>query len=156
MFFSIDTVDWWSLVFMDAALVSIFLVNPLLAALPLLFAGMMVAYDELEAPAEPAGLDAAPASRLDAESGRRSLFRLSVIAICGGWLLLVKMFVGAQWLASILMAVVVRRPSRVMVRLGLAAAIGAVPAMVHTLAAASASNTAIGLKPSKPLRLNNE
>ena len=44
-FSSGPAVDWWSLTFMDWALVSIFLANPLLAALPLLFVGLALLHD---------------------------------------------------------------------------------------------------------------
>jgi FkbM family methyltransferase len=48
LFHASAATNWWSLVFMDAALVSIFLVNPLLPALPLLFVALGCLDDYLQ------------------------------------------------------------------------------------------------------------
>lgn len=136
---------------MDAGLVSIFLVNPLLPAMSLLLTGLICSHDELLEAGESRG-------HQTNQIGRRagSWARLLVIAVCGGWVLLVKMFVGAQWLAAVMMALVVRRPSRALLRVAVALSVAAVPASMHTLFAASASNTAVSLRPFEIVRYSME
>ena len=85
LFFFRPTVDWWSLVFMDVTLVSVFLANPLLPALPLLFTGLALFDDYTRA------------------HGRGALVGSIV---CYVFILVVKMFLGAQLLAAMALAAV--------------------------------------------------
>jgi hypothetical protein len=131
LFFFRPSVDWWSLAFMDWALVSIFLANPLLAALPLLFAGVALLHDYRETGS--AGPLAAGA------------FLLSFVFF-------VKMFLGAQALAALFLAAAFSRGDR---RSWVAlAATGGVAAgfVLHTFLAATGSNTHIGFRPFEIVR----
>ena len=134
-FFYRPSVDWWSLVFMDATLVSIFLSNPLLPALPLLFVGLALFDDYTQG------------------SGRGALVGS---VVCIAFMLVVKMFLGAQVLAAMgLAAVVSWRDARVRVAFA-AAVLFSLPLLAHTFLAAGGSNTSVGLRPLEIVRYSME
>jgi hypothetical protein len=135
LFFFRPSVDWWSLAFMDWALVSIFLPNPLLAALPLLFVGLALLHDYQES----------------ADSG----------ALAGGvfaisFLFAVKMFLGAQVLAALFLGTLSSRFDRRALTSFGAAVLGSSPFVLATLFAAAGSNTAIGVRPLEIVRYSME
>ena len=122
---------------MDAALISIFLPNPLLPTLPLLFVGLSCLSDYLNEP-RPRELAAA--------------------ALCLASLLAVKVFLGLQVLAGMALATLVSRGSH---RSRLLRATGVVclasaPLLLHTLIASSHGNTAVGLRPLEIVRYSME
>jgi hypothetical protein len=134
-FFFRPSVDWWSLVFMDATLVSIFLSNPLLPALPLLFAGLSLFDDYTRG------------------SGRGVLVGS---VVCIAFMLVVKMFLGAQVLAAMGIAAIVSwRDARMRVAF-VALALASLPLLAHTFLAAGGSNTSIGLRPLELVRYSME
>ena len=134
-FFFRPSVDWWSLVFMDATLVSIFLSNPLLPALPLLFAGLSLFDDYTRG------------------SGRGALVGS---VVCIAFMLVVKMFLGAQVLAAMGIAAIVSwRDARMRVAF-VALALASLPLLAHTFLAAGGSNTSIGLRPLEIVRYSME
>ena len=134
-FFFRPSVDWWSLVFMDATLVSIFLSNPLLPALPLLFAGLSLFDDYTRG------------------SGRGVLVGS---VVCIAFMLVVKMFLGAQVLAAMGIAAIVSwRDARMRVAF-VALALASLPLLAHTFLAAGGSNTSIGLRPLEIVRYSME
>jgi hypothetical protein len=130
-FFSRPSVDWWSLTFMDWALVSIFLANPLLAALPLLFAGAALLHDYRETGSS--GPLAAGASLLS-------------------FVFFVKMFLGAQALAALFLAALFSRGDRRTWIAFAATAASAFGVVLHTALAAAGSNTDVGFRPLEIVR----
>jgi hypothetical protein len=134
-FFFRPSVDWWSLAFMDWALVSIFLSNPLLPALPLFFVGMSLLDD------------------YDRSGGRGELFG-SIAAL--GSLFFTKVFLGAQVLAALVLAVAVRRRQTRAVQALVALVVVSSPLLLRTLSAVSTSNTAIGIRPLEIVRYSME
>jgi hypothetical protein len=134
-FFFRPSVDWWSLTFMDWALVSIFLTNPLLPALPLLFVGLALLHDYQESEAR---------GSLAAGVGALS------------FLFLVKMFLGAQALAALGLAAFSMRGERRAVTSFVALALASAPLVWNTFAAAAGSNTAVGLRPLEIVRYSME
>jgi len=133
--FARETVDWWSLVFMDVTLVSIFLVNPLLPALPLLLAGFSLLGD------------------FTSNEGRGSLIGSTC---CLVFLLVVKMFVGAQVLAGMGLSALVGFRDRKMWTAFLTVSIASMPFLAHTFLAASDSNTDISVRPLEMVRYSME
>ena len=120
---------------MDATLVSIFLSNPLLPALPLLFVGLALFDDYTQG------------------SGRGALVGS---VVCIAFMLVVKMFLGAQVLAAMgLAAVVSWRDARVRVAFA-AAVLFSLPLLAHTFLAAGGSNTSVGLRPLEIVRYSME
>jgi hypothetical protein len=134
-FFFRPSVDWWSLTFMDWALVSIFLANPLLAALPLLFVGLALLHDYQE-------------------TGARGSLAAGVFAL--SFLFLVKMFLGAQALAALGLAAVSMRGERRASTAFAVLAFSSAPLVLNTFAAAAGSNTAVGLRPLEIVRYSME
>jgi len=134
-FFFRPSVDWWSLTFMDWALVSIFLANPLLPALPLLFVGLALLHDYQE-------------------SGARGSLAAGVGAL--SFLFLVKMFLGAQALAALGLAAFSTRGERRAATSFAALALASAPLVWNTFAAAAGSNTAVGLRPLEIVRYSME
>ncbi len=135
LFFFRSSVDWWSLAFMDWALVSIFLANPLLAALPLLFVGLAL-LDDFQ------------------QTGARGSLAAGVFAI--SFVFLVKMFLGAQALAALGLAILsMRGKGRTMVSFA-ALALASIPPLLSTFAGAFGSNTAVGLRPLEIVRYSME
>lgn len=134
-FFFRPSVDWWSLTFMDWALVSIFLANPLLPALSLLFVGLALLNDYQE-------------------TGARGSLAAGVFALT--FLFLVKMFLGAQVLAALGLAVVsMRRQHRALISFTVLA-LASTPLVLKTLAAAAGSNTVVGIRPLEIVRYSME
>ena len=134
-FFFRPSVDWWSLTFMDWALVSIFLANPLLAALPLLFVGLALLHDYQETGAR---------GSLAAGAGALS------------FLFLVKMFLGAQVLAALGLAAIFKRGERRAFISFAVLALASAPLVLKTFAAATGSNTAVGFRPLEVVRYSME
>jgi len=134
-FFFRPSVDWWSLTFMDWALVSIFLANPLLAALPLLFVGLALLHDYQETGAR---------GSLAAGAGALS------------FLFPVKMFLGAQVLAALGLAALSTRLHRRALASFAALVLASSPFVVQTFLAAAGSNTAISLRPLEIVRYSME
>ena len=134
-FFYRPSVDWWSLVFMDATLVSIFLSNPLLPALPLLFAALALFDDYTRG------------------SGRGALVGS---ALCIAFMLVVKMFLGAQVLAAMGIAAIVSWRDVRMRLAFVAVALASLPLLAHTFLAAGGSNTSISLRPLEIVRYSME
>ncbi len=134
-FFFRPSVDWWSLTFMDWALVSIFLANPLLAALPLLFTGLALLHDYQE-------------------TGSRGA--LSAGAFAFAFLFLVKMFLGFQALAALFLAALFTRGDRRAWSAFTATALASSGVVLETLLAAAGSNTAVGLRPLEIVRYSME
>ncbi|HXV59595.1 MAG TPA: hypothetical protein VEK15_02790 [Vicinamibacteria bacterium] len=134
-FLAFSSVDFWSLAFMDVTLVSVFLTNPLLPALPLLFAGLALLGDYLE-------------------GGGRGLL------VAGGFslssLLTVKLFLGAQAIASLGLAALLGWGGRRMRTAFAVACTFAVAPSVHTLLAARGSNTSVTLRPLEIVRYSME
>ena len=135
LFFFRPSVDWWSLVFMDATIVSVFLPNPLLPAIPLAFLALAFGSDFLE-------------------TGERGPLAASAIAI--GCLLAVKMFLGAQVLAGLGLLALVEWPRRRTRLLFVAATLASTPFLAQTLLAARGSNTSVGLRPLEVVRYSME
>ncbi|MGH9324489.1 MAG: hypothetical protein ACRD21_01655 [Vicinamibacteria bacterium] len=134
-FFFRPSVDWWSLTFMDWTLVSIFLANPLLPALPLLFLGLALLHDWVE---------------------RGSLRALAGGVFALAFLFEVKMFLGAQVLGALALALIgLRREKRVRTAFA-ALALASSPVVLQTLLAASGSNTAVGFRPLEIVRYSME
>ncbi|HSF19898.1 MAG TPA: hypothetical protein VLK65_30535 [Vicinamibacteria bacterium] len=134
-FLAFYTVDFWSLAFMDVTLVSVFLTNPLLPALPLLFAGLALLGDYLE-------------------GGARGPLAASGFSLAS--LLAVKLFLGAQALASLGLVALLggggrRMRTAFVVTCGFAAA-----PTVYTLMAARGSNTNVTLRPLEIVRYSME
>ncbi len=134
-FFFRPSVDWWSLAFMDWSLVSIFLANPLLPALPLLFAGLALLHDYQD-------------------SGALGSLAAGVGAL--SFLFLVKMFLGAQVLAALGLAAFSMRGERRATTSFAALALASAPFVLSTFAAAAGSNTAVGLRPLEIVRYSME
>jgi hypothetical protein len=134
LFFSRASVDWWSLAFMDWALVSIFLPNPLLAALPLLFVGLALLHDYQE-------------------TGARGSLAGGAFAL--SFLFWVKMFLGAQALAALAFSALWTRERRAL-RTFASVALASLPLLVQTLFAAAGSNTAVGVRPLEIVRYSME
>jgi hypothetical protein len=135
LFFFRPSLDWWSLAFMDWALVSIFLPNPLLAALPLLFVGLALLHDYQQ-------------------SGAPGALAGGVFAIA--FLFAVKMFLGAQVIAALFLATLASRFDRRALTSFGASVLGSSPLVLATLFAAAGSNTAIGLRPLEIVRYSME
>jgi hypothetical protein len=119
---------------MDWALVSIFLPNPLVAALPLLFVGLALLHDYRE-------------------TGARGSLSAGVSAL--SFLFVVKMFLGAQALAALGLAAVSTRDRRVVASFT-ALALASSPFVLQTLLAAAGSNTAVGVRPLELVRYSME
>jgi hypothetical protein len=134
-FFFRPSLDWWSLAFMDWALVSIFLANPLVAALPLLFVGLALLHDHQE-------------------TGARGTLAAGAFAFT--FLLLVKMFLGAQALAALFLAALFGRSGRRAWTAFGATALASSGVVLHTLLAAAGSNTAVGVRPLEIVRYSME
>lgn len=136
-FFAAPYAHWWSLLFMDAALVSIFLPNPLLPALPLLMVGLSCLGDYLSEP----------------RAGR-----LAATAVCLAFLFAVKVFLGAQALAGVLLAVAMSRAEerRRLLAAGAVVGIASAPLLWHTLASPGSGNTAVSLRPLEMVRYSME
>ena len=134
-FFFRPSVDWWSLTFMDWALVSIFLANPLLAALPLLFVGLALLHDYQE-------------------TGATGSLAAGVFAL--SFLFVVKMFLGAQALAALGLAAISMRWERRASTSFAVLALASAPLVLKTFNAAVGSNTAVGLRPLEIVRYSME
>jgi hypothetical protein len=133
MFFSSPHADWWSLVFMDVTMVSVFLPNPLLPALPLLFVGLACLDDYL------------------ADGDRGALVGSAMGLIP---LLFIKVFLGAQVLAAVTLAAMVVRSNRLRyaaVALCLISLFLLVPMFLS-----GGGNTAVGLRPLEIVRYSME
>jgi hypothetical protein len=128
------SVDWWSLTFMDWSLVSIFLANPLLPALPVFFAALCLLADY-------------------ADTGSRG--GLVAGAFASSFLFALKMFLGAQMLGALALSCLRRRDRRALVALG-AVTLASSPFLLQTLFAASGSNTAVGMRPLEIVRYSME
>jgi len=125
--------DWWSLVFMDVALVSIFLVNPFLPALPLLFVGL---------------------SNLDDRSKGAGFGALLASSLAFAALLTTKVFLGAQILLALAIALLgARRNER---RDGVVIGLFCLPFILATLFSAGESNTSVGVRPLEIVRYSTE
>ena len=135
LFFLRPTVDWWSLVFMDVTLVSVFLANPLLPALPVLFTGLALFDDYTRG------------------EGRGALVGS---VVCFVFILVVKMFLGAQLLAAMGLAAVLSWGSRKFLTAFLATSMASLPFLAHTFLAAGGSNTSVGLRPLEIVRYSME
>ncbi|GMR23036.1 MAG: hypothetical protein BMS9Abin37_1429 [Acidobacteriota bacterium] len=135
LFFLRPTVDWWSLVFMDVTLVSVFLANPLLPALPVLFIGLALFDDYTRG------------------EGRGALAGSSV---CSVFLLVVKMFLGAQLLAAMGLAAVWNWGNRKLRTAIIVISMASLPFLAHTFLAAEGSNTNVGLRPLEIVRYSME
>ena len=129
------SVDWWSLAFMDVSLVSIFLANPFLPSLPLLFSGLALLGDDFE----------------HGEWGARAL-----AAVLLAFAFVVKMFAGAQVVAALFVAVLVRPRERRPRHAFAALAALSLPLVFRTALSASSSNTAITLRPFEIVRYSME
>jgi hypothetical protein len=134
-FFFRPSVDWWSLTFMDWALVSIFLANPLLAALPLLFVGLSLLHDYQE-------------------TGARGSLLAGVFAL--SFLFLVKMFLGAQVAAALGLVSLSMRGERRTLTCFAALVLASSPFVLHTFFAATGSNTAVSFRPLELVRYSME
>jgi hypothetical protein len=134
VFFFRPPVDWWSLTFMDWALVSIFLTNPLLPALSVFFVALSLLSDY-------------------AETGAAGV--LCAVAFASSFLFALKMFLGAQMLAALALACLLSRDRKALVALG-AVTLASSPFLLQTLFAASGSNTAIGMRPLEIVRYSME
>ncbi len=135
--FSSNSVDWWSLAFVDVTLVSLFLVNPLLPALPLLFVGLLCLSDHLE-------------------TGDKG--KLLGSALCLVSLLRVKVFLGVQIVGGIAFASMPLRGSSAR-RLRIAAvflSLCAIPFLLPLLIGTERGNIAIGLRPLEIVRYSME
>lgn len=134
-FFFRPSVDWWSLTFMDWALVSIFLANPLLAALPLLFVGLALLHDYQE-------------------TGARGSLAGAVFAL--SFLFLVKMFLGAQVVAALGLAALSMRGERRTTTSFAALLLASAPVALHTFFSATGSNTSVSFRPLELVRYSME
>ncbi|HJS74014.1 MAG TPA: hypothetical protein VJ921_06985, partial [Vicinamibacteria bacterium] len=134
-FFFRPSVDWWSLTFMDWALVSIFLANPLLAALPLLFVGLALLHDY-------------------EETGSRGSLAAGALSL--SFIFLVKMFLGAQALAALFLAALSTRGNGRAWKALCAAAVASSGVVLHTALAAAGSNTDVGFRPLEIVRYSME
>ncbi len=120
---------------MDWALVSIFLANPLLAALPLVFVGLALLHDYCE-------------------TGARGPLAAGAFAL--SFLFLVKMFLGAQALAALFLAALFSRGDRrAWIAFG-ATALASAGGVLQTFLAAAGSNTAVGFRPLEIVRYSME
>jgi FkbM family methyltransferase len=127
--------SWWSLVFMDGALVSILLIDPLLSALPLLFVGLACLDDYLR-------------------HGHRGALAGSALTVAA--LFTVKGLLGAQILAAFALAAVLARGPGV-VRARRAALVLALASMLAVIApTAGFSKDAVGLRPLEIVRYSME
>lgn len=134
-FFFRPSVEWWSLAFMDWAVVSIFLPNPLLPSLPLLFVGMSLLDDY--------GRSGARGKLLGALGSLASLFFM-------------KVFLGAQALAALGLAALRPRGRRRALPAFAWLLLASSPFLLQTFSAASSSNTAIGIRPFEIVRYSME
>lgn len=137
MLTSSPSVDWWSLTFVDVALVSVLLVNPLLPALPLLFCGLLCLDDY-------------------AGNGRRGV--LVGCALFLVTLFRVKVFLGAQVIGGVVLAgLFLRRGNTKRMRIAAGfLALGALPLLAPLVLGAGTGNTAIGLRPLEIVRYSME
>jgi len=128
LFFNAPGAGFWSLVFLDAAVVSIFLPNPLLPAFALFFVGLATLHDYLEE------------KRTGALAGA-SLALASLLAV--------KVFLGVQALAALLGAALFARgeTQRRLRRAAVAVALAASPLLTLLLHSATAANTALSWRP---------
>jgi hypothetical protein len=137
LFYTAPGAGWWSLVFLDAALVSVFLVNPLLPALPLFFVGLATLEDHLS-------------------HGERG----SLVAAGGALasLLTVKVFLGVQVLAALGGAAVLARGERAgrLRRAVLVLGLAATPFLGLLLVPARGGNTAVSWRPLEIVRYSME
>ncbi len=133
--FSIPSVDWWSLVFLDVAVVSLFLANPFLPALPLLFTGLVLLDDYMT-------------------EKRRGALIGSVF--CFAFVLIVKMFLGAQLIAALGLAWVVCWYDRDLRNVFVWTVLASLPLIMHTFFAAVDSNTTVGFRPLEIVRYSME
>jgi hypothetical protein len=132
-FSSAPHADWWSLLFMDVTLVSVFLPNPLLPALPLLFVGLACLDDYLEG------------------GDKRALVGSALGLIP---LVFIKVFLGAQILGAVALAAVLVRAKRLR-HAGIFLCLVSLFLMVPVLLAGS-GNTAVGLRPLEIVRYSME
>ncbi len=125
--------DWWSLLFIDVALVSVFLPNPLLPALPLLFVGLALLDDYLQ-------------------GGDKGALIGSALGLIP--LLFIKVFLGVQILSGLASAALLMRAKRLRlaaVFLCLVSLLTVVPMLV-----AGSGNTAVGVRPLEIVRYSME
>lgn len=134
-FFFHPSVDWWSLTFMDWALVSILLANPLLAALPLLFVGLTLLHDYQE-------------------TGARGSLAAGIFAL--SFLFLVKMFLAAQVIGALGLTALSMKGERRAVTSFAALLLASSPFVLHTFSAVTGSNTAVSLRPLEIVRYSME
>lgn len=137
LFFNAPGAGWWSLIFLDPAVVSIFLVNPLLPALALFFVGLTALDDYL--------------SGEGAEA-------LAVACLALASLLTVKVFLGVQALAALGGAALMAKGegARRLRKATVAVAVAASPLMILLLRAASGANTALAWRPLEIVRYSME
>lgn len=137
LFLGSASTDWASLVFMDALLVSVLLVNPLLPALVLLAAGVALLHDFLE-------------------SGEVGALIGSIA--CLSALFVFKVFLGAQVLAAVLVAALwCRGAAKARLRgSALALMLASLPFLVTMHLATRESNTAVSVRPLEIVRYSME
>ncbi|HEY7820237.1 MAG TPA: hypothetical protein VIG29_18585, partial [Vicinamibacteria bacterium] len=137
LFFRAPGANWWSLVFMDATLVSLFLINPLLPSLPLLFVTLICLDDYLR--------DGRRGPLIGAALGLAALFA-------------VKQLLAAQLLAGAVLAAAlarIRGEGRGH-RAALALALVSVPIFLNALWSAGQSNTTVTIRPLEIVRYSME
>ena len=137
LFHAAPAANWWSLVFMDAALVSIFLVNPLLPALSLLFVGLACLDDYFE----------------HARRGALLAACLSMIALVS-----VQELIAAQVLAAIVLGSVLARGSSAprARRAALALALASAPVWLWSVIGFRDSNEHLSFRPLEIVRYSME
>jgi len=129
--------SWWSLVFMDATLVSIFGIDPLLPALPLFFVGLACLEDYLR-------------------DGHRGALAGSALGIAA--LLAVKALLAAQILAAVGLAAVLARGSDAFRtrRAALVLALASAPMLLSVALTARHSNDTVSFRPLEIVRYSME
>jgi hypothetical protein len=137
LFYAAPGANWWSLVFMDASLVSLFLVNPLLPALSLFFVAAACLHDYLD-------------------KGQRG--SLAAAALSFSFLVILKVFLAAQMLLALAFAIVVSRGtgSPRLRRAAAVLALAAAPVAVGMMFQAASTNTAVGIRPLEIVRYSME
>lgn len=137
VFLRAPRVDWWSLAFMDVTLISVFLINPLLTALPLVLMGFLCLEDFLE-------------------NGRK--VTLAGCGLCLISLLRVKVFLGVQAIGGIIVSslLVSGEGSRRARQAALVLSLCALPWLVPLFVGEGGGNTAIGVRPLEIVRYSME
>jgi hypothetical protein len=139
LFHSAPKADWWSLMFMDATLVSVFVVNPLLPALSLFLVGMVCLDDYLR-------------------EGRRKALAAAVGAL--SFLFTLKIFLAAHILLALALAAAVSHSQseskRRFARATLAVLLAATPVLLGMGLQFGHSNTSVGLRPFEIVRYSME